>query len=620
MQRYRVVLAASLIIAAVLAGAVTGQDLSDPYEILNKYFDASGGLERLKAERTSYSEATLSVAGMEGPMRVWTEKPNRTRAEVDLGIIKMTQGDNGEFEWILDANGKLQRITKADEATLKRKEVQRRMAEYEYADPGSDVFTVTFERTEEIEDTGCYVVKIANSINSDYHTYFIGIDDFLLKKSTAIQGEKSGDTYAGDYRAVDGLLVAFYLKQIPHQTGQAQEIRIAHYESNLEIEPGLFDPPEEGEKDYEFTAGIAAENIPFEFIDNHIFIPVVVNGREQLWVIDTGAGMSVLDMAFAEEMGLELEGDMKGVGAAGTVDVSFANLPPYELEGIRFKGQAVAVIDMSELLRRIGIETVGILGFDFLSRFVTKVDYANELVSFYDPESFEYKGDGHELDVHIKESVFETQATLDGAHSGTWLFDLGAGTTHLETAYAVREGYTEKHGVLGMGHGAGNEVLRKVVKADSMQFAGFTVYKPKISFGYGGTDTTLTADKIGILGNTLFRDFVLYVDYANERVIVEKGEKFGQPWPEDHSGLQIAWTVEGGEVEVTYVSPDTPADEAGFEKGDIVVSINGIEVEYLDGVIAIREMLRAEPGVVYALGIERAGQARQLSIKMEELY
>ncbi|MFC1800035.1 hypothetical protein ACFL2Z_03885, partial [Candidatus Eisenbacteria bacterium] len=68
-----------------------------------------------------------------------------------------------------------------------------------------------------------------------------------------------------------------------------------------------------------------------------------------------------------------------------------------------------------------GIDVPGILGYDFLSRFVTKVDYANELVSFYDPDSFTYTGNGQELDVHIKDSVFETSATLDGEHSGTWL-------------------------------------------------------------------------------------------------------------------------------------------------------------------------------------------------------
>jgi hypothetical protein len=415
-------------------------------------------------------------------------------------------------------------------------------------------------------------------------------------------------------------MVAFSTRETPHQTGQPQDITISHYESNPKIDPAIFDPPEQTEKDYEFTSGTAAEDIPFEFIGNHLFIPVTVDGNEGLWVLDTGAAISVITEDFANELGLELEGDLKGVGAAGTVDVQFAELPPYRLRGISFEGQTVGVIDMSELMRRIGIDVPGILGYDFLSRFVTKVDYANELVSFYDPETFEYTGDGQEVDVHIKDSVFETSATLDGEHSGTWLFDLGAGVTHLDGVYALREGYTGKDGILSKGHGAGNESSLKAIKADRLDFAGFTIDRPLISFSYGGTDTVFTADRIGILGNSLFRNFVLYVDYANERVIVEKGERFNQPWPEDHSGLNFGWTVAWDAMEVLYVSPDTPADRAGFKEGDILLSVDGKSVDQFDGVIGVREVFKQEPGTVLEIAIERDGEEKKVSMTLADLF
>jgi hypothetical protein len=307
------------------------------------------------------------------------------------------------------------------------------------------------------------------------HTYYISVVGFRLLRTVDIQGENSSDTYYADYREVDGIMTAFYSREIPHQTGQAQEMTVTHYVSNPAIDPALFEPPEQSTRDYEFTAGDAAEDLPLRFIENHLFIPVVVDGKERLWVLDTGAGMSVIDKAFADELGLVLEGDLKGVGAGGTVDVTFATLPPFELKGIRFDEQTVA--------------------------------------------------------------------TLDGEHSGVWLFDLGAGMTHLDGCYALREGYTERAGVLRMGHGAGNEYQLKAVKGDSMVFAGFTVREPDIRFAYGATDTVFTADRIGILGNSLFRNFVLYVDYGNERVILEKGERFNKPWPEDHSGLNVGWTA-----------------------------------------------------------------------------
>jgi hypothetical protein len=337
-------------------------------------------------------------------------------------------------------------------------------------------------------------------------------------------------------------------------------------------------------------------------------------------VLDTGAAVTVVNKPFADEIGLKSEGSMTGRDAGGTVEASFAVLPGFEVEGIRFEEQTVAILDMSELVRRLGVDLAGVLGYDFLSRFVTKVDYANERVSFYDPEQFSYSGDGHLLDVHMQNNLFEVSATLDGIHEGTWLFDLGAAMTHLDGCYALREGYAKKNGVLGMGHGAGNEFQTKTIRCDSIEFAGFTVLEPEVNFSYGGTDTVFTADNIGILGNSLFRHFVLYIDYGNERVIVERGEDFAQTGQRDRAGLTIGRTVGGDDVEIIYVSPGTPAEKAGFAAGDVLDSINGIAVEHFRDVSSIREVLSAEPGTRYEVVVDRAGQEKKLKLKLEELY
>ena len=596
----------------------TAQEISDPYDILNRYFQAVGGLDLLTAEKTSYSEGILSIGGMEGTLKTWISKPGRYRAEIALGPLNIIQGDNGEHAWILDQNGKLQVITNPDEATIKRRKVKRLIEEYAYAKRNSKVFTVNFEGIEPVDGKDCYVVKVSNNINFDSYTAYLNIQTFLQEKAVYIEDDQSRDVYYHDYQEIDKLRIPFWIKEIAHRTGQSQDIKLTQYLSNPEIDSSLFEPPEQDIKDYQFTDGNSAENIPIKFIGNHIFIMVNVQGKERLWVLDTGAGISVINKAFAEELGLELEGELKGQGAGGTVSASFATLPPYSLRGIQFKEQIVAVIDMNKLIRRIGLDIVGILGYDFLSRFVTKVDFSNELVSFYEPSDFEYTGDGHVLDIHIENSQFEVNATLDGTHAGNWLFDLGAGTTHLDGCYALREGYADKPGVLGMGHGAGNEYQLKDIRCDSIQFAGFVMYDPEISFHYGGTDTVFTADQIGVLGNSLFRNFVLYCDYADERLIVEKGSEFNRVWPRDNSGLQIAWSPDKM-VEIIYVSPETPADKAGFVKGDFILSINGIDVSLLDGLIAIREMLKADTGTKYEIVIERAGKTETLKLKLAGL-
>jgi hypothetical protein len=616
----RTATAIAILTAVVWAGSASGREITDPYDILNRHFEAAGGLDRLRAEETQYFEGDLSIGGMQGTIRSWTEKPGRKRVDVEVGPLHFAEGDKGDTSWTLDTNGKVQKITKSDDATLKRREVDRRVADYEYADAASDVFTANLERIEDVDGVRCYAVKVTNNINTDYRIYFIAADDFRLVKEADIRGEESADTYYGDYREAGGIMVAFYQKEVPYQTGQAQEVRITTYEYNPEIDPSVFDPPEEAGRDFRFREGFSAEEIPFRFIGNHLYVPVTTGGLERLWILDTGASMSVLDRAFARELGLETEGDLKGVGGGGTVDLTFAVLPGFEVKGISFDEQSVAVLDMNELIRRLGVEIAGILGFDFLSRFVTRVDYANEVLSFYDPEHFEYAGGGTPLDAHVKDSVFETAATLDGEHTGTWLFDIGAGGMSLDAAYAQLEGYADRPGVLRLAHGAANEYQIKVVRVGSVEFAGFTIDSPLVNFRYGGDYSVRGTDRIGTLGNNVFRNFVVYVDYAGELVIIEKGAKFNQPWPEDGSGLSVGWTVGRDGVEVLYVSPDTPAERTGFRKGDILESLDGAPIEPREGVLAVRDALAEGPGVTHQFVITRDGREEVIGITLEDLY
>ena len=67
-------------VAVAVPGASAGQEITDPHEILNRYFETFGGLERLKAERSTYREGTLSLGGMQGIVKEWTQKPGRSRA------------------------------------------------------------------------------------------------------------------------------------------------------------------------------------------------------------------------------------------------------------------------------------------------------------------------------------------------------------------------------------------------------------------------------------------------------------------------------------------------------------------------------------------------------------
>src|ERR1700730_1806942 len=66
-------------------------------------------------------------------------------------------------------------------------------------------------------------------------------------------------------------------------------------------------------------------------------------------------------------------------------------------------------------------------------------------------------------------------------------------------------------------------------------------------------------------------------------------------------------------VEVTMVDQDAPAGKAGLKEQDVILTMNGTEVQSVE---QLRRMIReTPPGRVVTLGISRDGQ--MLSIKVE---
>jgi hypothetical protein len=277
-------------------------------------------------------------------------------------------------------------------------------------------------------------------------------------------------------------------------------------------------------------------------------------------------------------------------------------------------------IEIASLFRKtLGFEVAGILGYDFLSRLVTRVDYANETLSFYHPDKFEYKGDGVVLDCPLVGNFFAPEVTVDGEYKGKWNFDLGAGGHSFHYPFAEEHGFQERKGIDGVSFGAGGSLMDRRLKFKTIELAGFTIENPRIDVpleaGEGGF---AGRELIGNLGNALFRHFVIHLDYARQQLIVEKGADFDKEFPRSKAGMQTLIS-ESGEWEVFFVAPGTPADKAGFEKGDIVKAVNGINIKFFEGIIAMRKMFREPEGTKYKLTVVREGKEKELKLTLREL-
>ena len=162
-----------------------------------------------------------------------------------------------------------------------------------------------------------------------------------------------------------------------------------------------------------FATGNSALAIPFELVNDHIYLKVSVNGSAPLsFVLDTGASQTVLSLRNAKSSGLSLQplGKVEG-GIGEPPDVHFVtDTLSLGLPGVVLSGHAVAVIslDMAEqcVNQLAGAEAPkrvidGILGHNFFRSVVVEIDYHARVINLHAPTSYRYAGKGRSIPLEI---------------------------------------------------------------------------------------------------------------------------------------------------------------------------------------------------------------------------
>lgn len=604
-------------VAWAAVGASAQNLIEDPHDILRRHYQAVGGVEQLKAVKSVYMEGSLDLigTGLAGTFTRWSTDLMRYRTEVDLGAIRQIDGDNGSYRWVVDHNNKLQ--LRRDSVTLRERLLDSLRAVYEELNPKSRWFTIELSGMGEVGPAACYILKTSNSVSETVRYDYYDRSTFYLLRSVSITLDDTTTTNFSDYRPVGRIYRPFNQTSTTNPPGMTQKVVFSRIEHDVPTAATLFEPPHDDVRDFVFENGVSAERIPFENIENHIYLPVVVDGDTGLWILDSGAGSTVVDRDYALKHGIELEGEIKGQGAGNVVDVSFGRLPAFSLPGVSFASQRVAVIDLNGMIGRLlGFRVAGILGYDFLSRLVTRVDFASSDLSFFDPKAFTYTGNGVVIDASLsKANILLVPLTVDGITQGVWSLDLGATNTSFNYPWARDNGYLSRPGIDAIAYGAGGGFDVRYLKVDSVYFAGFAVPELVLSCPVqAGAGALAGGEQTGNIGNTLLRHFTLYLDYENQKVIVEQGGDYGKKLPPEFiSGLQLSLD-DSGRVTVHNAMKGTSAEDAGIQSGDIIIAVGGKTPEQLGGLVAVREAIQGELGTKVPVDLLRNGKKIKVTL------
>jgi len=179
--------------------------------------------------------------------------------------------------------------------------------------------------------------------------------------------------------------------------------------------------------------------------DPLILIPASVNERGPYeFILDTGAGMSLISPRLADVLGIVATGSQDGVGAAGRVSVSLGRLDSLAVGAARRGPMPIAVTaEVDRIGAAVGHPIDGDIGYDFLKYFRLTLDYQRRVVRL-SQASYEVAGAGsaaHDevpfrLAGPVKPLVL-VPAFVNGRGPHAFVLDTGASATVLSPGLAA---------------------------------------------------------------------------------------------------------------------------------------------------------------------------------------
>jgi PDZ domain-containing protein/aspartyl protease len=368
-------------------------------------------------------------------------------------------------------------------------------------------------------------------------------------------------------------------------------------------------------------------HVPIVLSGNHVYVKVCSGDRALEFILDTGAGQSFFDLGVARAAGVRLGSHFTGRGAgAGTIDGAATDGGSVTLADTPVTVPIRAALDLSGLGPREGRSIDGILGHDFIERYVVTIDYVRRELRLLDADHFEYAGPGTSLPITFSQNhpVVTTSLRLANGDSlgGRFVVDVGASSALSLTgtfvqAHALRSRIQPLVQRIG-GGGVGGMTRTDVGRVATLRLGGAEVHNVVTSL-YGDSAGVMSGNEgwIGNIGGDVLRRFTVFLDYRHRRIILEPHAGTDQPFEGDMSGAGFVIADTTGRLVVTDIVRDSPAAQAGLAIGDTVVAVDGVPPG--DRALpALRDRLHRE-GETVALSVLRGGATTTIRFRTKRL-
>lgn len=223
---------AILLLLGLLAGSAAALTAE---EMIARYYDAIGGVEKYTGVQTMIVTGKVQVMGMELPFTMTTKRPSKLHIASDFQGAKIVQLFDGEHGWMINPMMGTTEPQPMPEIQEKGFKVQADM-DGPLIGWQKKGYTLEVLPDDEVEGTPVHRLRVEAGEGITITMSFDQDSFLLIKQTTKLKQDDTEfeqDTFMSDYRDIDGRMVAM-----------AREQRMgADVQSTLVMESVVFDAP-----------------------------------------------------------------------------------------------------------------------------------------------------------------------------------------------------------------------------------------------------------------------------------------------------------------------------------------------------------------------------------------
>src|SRR6266480_4068095 len=258
-----------------------------------------------------------------------------------------------------------------------------------------------------------------------------------------------------------------------------------------------------------------------------ILLPVRVNDRGPFdFILDTGAGTSLLSSELAKQLETKVIGSKEGQSAGGKVSVSLAKVESLAVGETKLHDVDVGVVDLAQIGKTVGAKIDGDLGYNFLKHFRVTIDYRDCEIRFDDPKRVESFGRSAKTEVPIRlaspaKPLLLVDVNANGRGPFQFAVDTGTSTSAISPEFAKQLGLKASPvGPLTTG-GAQVNVTAGTLESFQVGRAGIDDLVVVVADFFSMLSQAVGVRLDGIVGYNFLRNFRVVIDYPGEKLRLE---------------------------------------------------------------------------------------------------